>query len=146
MLEVSTDVDRLDVDLVHRWLSEDAYWALGRPREVMERAIAGSLSFGAYDDRRQVGYARVVTDRATFAWLCDVYVDPTARGRGAGKALVAAVDAALTGFGVRRTLLATEDAHSLYAPFGFHPLPDQHRWLIRTAVPADPSETDRDHR
>lgn len=134
-VDVSTDVDRLDAELVHRWLSEDAYWALGRPRDVMDRAIAASLNFGAYADGRQVGYARVVTDGVLFAWLCDVYVDPAARGRGVGKALVAAVDAALTDFGVRRTLLATEDAHSLYAPFGFVPLPDQHRWLIRTAVP-----------
>ena len=132
-VDVSTDADRLDVDLVHRWLSEDAYWALGRPREVMDRAIAGSLNFGAYADGRQVGYARVVTDGATFAWLCDVYVDPTARGLGVGKALVAAVDAALTGFGVRRAILATEDAHTLYAPFGFEPLADAHRWLIRTS-------------
>jgi GNAT superfamily N-acetyltransferase len=131
-VEISTDADRLDLDLVHRWLSEDAYWALGRPRDVMERAVAGSLNFGAYAEGRQVGYARVVTDRAVFAWLCDVYVDPTARGRGVGKALVAAVDAALTDFGVRRTLLATEDAHSLYAPFGFEPLTDPHRWLVRT--------------
>ena len=134
-VEVSTDVDRLDPGLVHRWLSEDAYWALGRPRDVMDRAIAGSLNFGAYADGRQVGYARVVTDGALFAWLCDVYVDPAARGRGVGTALVAAVDATLTDLGVRRALLATEDAHSLYAPFGFEPLPDQHRWLIRTAAP-----------
>jgi len=134
-LEVSTDVDRLDVGLVHRWLSEDAYWAIGRSREVMERAIAGSLNFAAYDEDRQVGYARVVTDHATFAWLCDVYVDPAARGLGVGKALVAAVDTTLTDLGVRRTLLATEDAHALYTPIGFGPLTDTHRWLIRTADP-----------
>jgi GNAT superfamily N-acetyltransferase len=134
-LEVTTDPARLDVGLVHRWLSEDAYWALGRSREVMERAVAGSLSFAALDDGRQVGYARVVTDGATFAWLCDVYVDRGARGRGVGKALVAAVDATLTDLGVRRTLLATKDAHSLYAPVGFEPLTDAHRWLIRTRTP-----------
>ncbi|WP_134739808.1 GNAT family N-acetyltransferase [Nocardioides sp. 503] len=131
-LEVTTDPARLDVGLVHRWLSEDAYWALGRSLEVMERAVAGSLSFVALDDDRQVGYARVVTDRATFAWLCDVYVAREARGQGVGKALVAAVDATLTDLGVRRTLLATEDAHALYTPVGFEPLTDVHRWLIRT--------------
>ncbi|WP_193613353.1 GNAT family N-acetyltransferase [Nocardioides lijunqiniae] len=131
-LEVTTDPERLDVGLVHRWLSEDSYWALGRSREVMDRAVAGSLSFAALDDGRQVGYARVVTDGATFAWLCDVYVDRAARGRDVAKALVAAVDATLTELGVRRTLLATEDAHALYTPVGFEPLSDPHRWLIRT--------------
>ncbi|MCD4526481.1 GNAT family N-acetyltransferase [Nocardioides sp. cx-173] len=134
-LEVSTDPARLDVGLIHRWLSEDAYWAIGRSREVVERAIEGSLSFGAYDDGRQVGYARVVTDRATFAWVCDVYVDRAARGHGVGKALVAAIDATLRGLGVRRAMLATEDAHALYAAVGFAPLPDQHRWLLRTYEP-----------
>ena len=87
MLTISTDPSLVDVALVHRWLSTDAYWALGRPREVVERSVAESLNVGAYDDGVQVGYARVVTDRATFGWICDVYVDPSRRGAGIGSRL-----------------------------------------------------------
>jgi GNAT superfamily N-acetyltransferase len=135
MVTVSTDASLLDLDTLHRWLSTDAYWAIGRPREVVERAVAGSLNFGAYDDGLLVGYARVVTDRATFAWLCDVYVDPAARGAGVGVALIEAVDAALTELQVRRTLLATADAHGLYAKFGFEPMTEPERWMLRTFAP-----------
>jgi len=135
MVTVSTDASLLDLDTLHRWLSTDAYWAIGRPRDVVERAVAGSLNFGAYDDGRLVGYARVVTDSATFAWLCDVYVDPAARGAGVGVALMEAVDAALTELQVRRTLLATADAHGLYAKFGFEPMTEPERWMLRTFAP-----------
>ena len=131
-LEVSTDPARLDVDLIHRWLSEDAYWALGRSRGAVERSIAHSLNFGAYDDGRLVGYARLVTDEATFAWLCDVYVAPDHRGRGVGTALMDAVDDWLRGLGVRRAMLATADAHALYARYGFEPVSDGRRWMIRS--------------
>ncbi|MFE0739524.1 GNAT family N-acetyltransferase, partial [Streptomyces sp. NPDC058855] len=84
--ELSVDPDRIDVGRVHQWLSTDAYWAIGRPREKQESAIAGSLNFGVYEagSGEQVAYARVVTDRSTFAWLCDVYVDRSARGKGLG--------------------------------------------------------------
>jgi len=135
MLTVSTDPTLLDVDTVHRWLSTDAYWAIGRPRELVERAIAGSLNFGAYDEDVLVGYARVVTDHATFAWLCDVYVDPGARGSGVGVALMEAVDAALNALQVRRAVLATADAHGLYAKFGFEPMSQPERWMLRTYLP-----------
>ena len=135
MVTVSTDASLLDLDTIHRWLSTDAYWAIGRPRDVVERAVAGSLNFGAYDDGRLVGYARVVTDSATFAWLCDVYVDPAARGAGVGVTLMAAVDATLTELQVRRTLLATADAHGLYAKFGFEPMAEPERWMLRTFAP-----------
>ena len=82
--EISTDADRIDAERVHRWLSTDAYWAIGRPREKQDAAIAGSLNFGVYEtvSGQQVAYARVITDRATFAWLCDVYVDPSVRDLG----------------------------------------------------------------
>jgi len=130
--EISTDPARLDVDQIHRWLSEDAYWALGRTREAVERSIAHSLNFGAYDDGRLVGYARLVTDEATFAWLCDVYVAPDHRGRGVGNALMDAVDDRLRGLGVRRAMLATADAHALYARYGFEPVADAERWMIRS--------------
>src|SRR4051812_43362626 len=86
---VDTDSDLLDRDRLHHWLSTDAYWALGRTREKLDRAIAGSIVYGLYDhDGEQVGFARGVTDQATFAWLCDVYLDRSVRGRGLGTWLV----------------------------------------------------------
>jgi GNAT superfamily N-acetyltransferase len=132
---VVIDPPDLDVETVHRWLSTDAYWAMGRPRDVMERAVAGSVNLAAYDGDDFVGFARIVTDRATFAWLCDVYVAPAGRGRGVGKALIAAVDELLTELGVRRTMLATDDAHGLYAAYGFEPLAETHKWMLRTQGP-----------
>jgi GNAT superfamily N-acetyltransferase len=129
--EISTDADRIDVDRVHRWLSTDAYWAMGRPREKQERAIAGSLNFGVYDtvSGDQVAYARVVTDRATFAWLCDVYVDRSVRGRKIGTALVGAVRDHMEPYGLRRILLATHDAHGVYEKLGFRALARPEQWL-----------------
>jgi GNAT superfamily N-acetyltransferase len=129
--EISSDPARLDGARVHHWLSTDAYWAIGRTRETQERAIAGSLNFGAYDTAsgQQLAYARVVTDQAAFAWLCDVYVEPAARGKGLGTALVSAVREHLEPLGVRRVLLATKDAHSVYAQIGFEPLADPTCWM-----------------
>ncbi|MFC0097512.1 GNAT family N-acetyltransferase [Micromonospora marina] len=122
--EISTDPDRIDLDRVHVWLATDAYWALGRDRETVVRAFAGSTGFGVYrpGDGRQVAVARVVTDGATFAWLCDVYVDPAERGRGLGTWLAGAVRDHLGELGVRRILLATLDAHEVYAKIGFRPV------------------------
>src|SRR5439155_2457717 len=84
-VRVSSDPAELDLDWIHEALSERAYWALGRSRGTVEASIAGSLCFGAFRDGRQVGFARVVTDGVTFGWVCDVFVDETARGRGVGK-------------------------------------------------------------
>ncbi|MFB6842181.1 GNAT family N-acetyltransferase [Streptomyces sp. NPDC056361] len=129
--EISADPARIDAALVHHWLSTDAYWALGRPREKQDSAIAGSLNLGAYD--RETGamsaYARVVTDYATFAWLCDVYVDRPARGTGLGTALVAAVRDHLAPYGLRRIMLATADAHGVYEKVGFTPLQNPDKWM-----------------
>lgn len=136
MVRIATDDALLDVDRIHRWLSEDAYWALGRSRETVERSLRGSVNVGAYDDDpdgpTQVGFLRLVTDRATFAWVCDVYVDPAARGRGVGKLLLAEADRLLADSGVRRAMLATADAHGLYAQHGYAPLADPERWMERT--------------
>ncbi len=137
--EICTDPRRIDLDRVHHWLSTDAYWALGRSRETMERAIAGSLSYGLFRtaDAAQVGYARAVTDGVTFAWLCDVYIDPGERGNGLGGWLVGTVRDDLWARGVRRMLLATADAHGVYARLGFTELADPDRWMeidARTAV------------
>lgn len=129
--EFSSDPARLDAALVHHWLSTDTYWAAGRSRDKQDRAIAGSLNFGAYDTRSgaQVAYARVVTDRVTFAWLCDVYVARVARGKGIGTALVAAVRDQLAPYDVRRILLATADAHEVYGKAGFRPLTEPAKWM-----------------
>ncbi|GAA3503704.1 GNAT family N-acetyltransferase [Streptomyces prasinosporus] len=129
--EISTDPGRIDAGRVHRWLSADAYWALGRSRHKQDSAIAGSLNFGVYApvSGEQVAYARVVTDRATFAWLCDVYVDPSVRGRGVGTALVAAVREELRPYGLRRVALATHDAHGVYEKLGFRPLDRPDHWM-----------------
>lgn len=129
--EIDTDPGRLDIGLVHHWLSTDAFWALGRSRDTVERSIGGSLNFGAYGpDGGQVAYARVVTDRATFAWLCDVYVAPEHRGRGLGVQLAIAVRDHLAPYELKRTMLATVDAHKLYAKVGFVPVPDAELLMI----------------
>ncbi|MFJ6754608.1 GNAT family N-acetyltransferase [Streptomyces sp. NPDC091273] len=130
--EISTAPERLDHALIHQWLSQDAYWALGRPREKQDLAIAESLNFGVYDSASgaQAGYARVVTDLSTFAWLCDVYIDPTVRGKGLGTALVSAVKDHLAPYGLRRILLATADAHAVYAEGGFAPLGAPEKWMV----------------
>jgi GNAT superfamily N-acetyltransferase len=131
MVSISTDDALLDVERIHRWLSEDAYWARGRSLRTVERSLQHSVNVGAYDDGGLVGFLRLVTDRATFAWVCDVYVDPAARGRGVGKLLMAEADRLLTSYGVRRAMLATADAHGLYAQHGFTPLMEVERWLSR---------------
>ncbi|WP_410810291.1 GNAT family N-acetyltransferase [Micromonospora sp. 067-2] len=127
---ISTDPARLDLDRVHHWLSTDAYWALGRDRATVTRAFAGSLPFGVYrPDGHQVAVARAVTDGATFAWLCDVYVARPARGNGLGGWLAGAIRDHLAELGVRRILLATNDAHGVYARIGFTPLDAPERWM-----------------
>jgi len=137
-VEVSTDPARLDLDRVHDWLSTQAYWALGRERATTERALRNSVAFGAYDagGGGLLGIARLVTDGATFGWLCDVFVDPASRGRGVGKALVAAVRAEAERLGLLRLLLITKDAHGLYAGEGFRPLPAPEKWMIREGAGA----------
>ena len=121
-LRISTDPADIDLDVVHGFLSREAYWCRGVPRALLEKAIANSLCFSALADGRQVGFARVVTDRATFAYLCDVFVLPQARGAGVSKAILAAIDAHADLQGLRRFLLATADAHGLYAQYDFVPL------------------------
>ena len=117
--EISSEPARLDMAVVHGYLSEQSSWAVGMPRALLERAVANSLCFGGYLDGRQIAFARVVTDRATFANLVDVFVLPEYRGRGYSKALMAAVLAHPELQGLRRFMLATADAHGLYAQFGF---------------------------
>lgn len=121
-LRISTDPADVDLDVVFGFLREHAYWCVGIPREVVEKAVANSLCFSALLDGRQVGFARVIGDRATFGYLADVFVLPEFRGRGISKALMDAVSAHPELTGLRRMLLATRDAHGLYAGYGFTPL------------------------
>ena len=121
---ISDERARLDMDVIHDFLNESSYWAQGRSRERVERSVAHSLPFGVYRDGRQVGFARVVTDYATFAWLADVFVLDSERGRGVGKWLIETIIAHTDLREVRRWLLATRDAQELYRRFGFHDLKD----------------------
>jgi len=129
--EVSTDPERIDIESVHRFLSDEAYWSPGVPEDVVRRAIAGSIVFGLYRGSEQVGLARVVSDRATFAWLCDVYVLKEHRGHGLGKWLMECVKAHPDLQGLRHWLLATRDAHGLYKQFGFEPVDPERFMEIR---------------
>jgi GNAT superfamily N-acetyltransferase len=128
---ISTDLSRLDVALIHKFLSNESYWAVGRRVEVVRRSIDNSLCFGIYRKTEQVGFARVVTDFATFAWLADVFVLPKHRGHGLAKWLMEVILAHPELQGFRRWVLATKDAHSLYAQFGFIPLHRPERWMER---------------
>jgi len=129
---VSDDPDRIDVARVHRWLSEESYWALGRPYELVARALEHSIVLGCYDpEGTLVGFCRWVTDQATFAWLCDVFVDPAARGNGLGVFLMEAAISHPSVDGLRAQFLGTRDAQGLYARFGFAPLTDPERWMVR---------------
>ncbi len=131
---VSSDTRHVDRELVWRFLHDDAYWSVGVPRPIMERAIDGSICFSAFDgdpDRGapQVAFARVVTDKATFAWLCDVFVLPEHRGKGVARQLMDAVMAYPDLQDLRNVMLATRDAHGLYARYGFVPLAEPARWM-----------------
>lgn len=127
---LSTDPARLDVPFVHDFLSQHTYWAQGRPFEVVKRSIENSLNFGIYHGAQQVGFCRVVTDYATFAWLCDVFIVPEHRKAGLGKFLVDCVVNHPELKPLRRLLLATRDAHELYRKYGgFTNLGSPERWM-----------------
>lgn len=134
---VDDDPARLDLDVIQRFL-RTSYWSPNVPRDVVERAIANSLCIGLYaPDDRQVGFARLVTDRATFAWLADVFVLESERGRGLGRFLVSATLAHPDLTAARRVMLATADAHDLYRSYGFADLEVPSRYLAVVRNPAD---------
>ena len=118
---LSSSVDDMDVDAIHAYLTQ-SYWAGGVPRATVARAVSNSLCFGLFQGAAQVGFARVVTDKSTFAYLCDVYVLEAHRSQGLSKWLMEAVRDHPALQGLRRFMLATKDAHGLYAQFGFKPL------------------------
>ena len=126
---VATQLAARDREVVFRFLTEETYWAAAIPRDVFERAVDNSISFVAYDGDEFAGYARVVTDKATFAWLCDVFVVSLHRGNGVARLLLDAVMAHPDLQGLRNFMLATRDAHGLYAKYGFTPLAEPARWM-----------------
>ena len=129
---ISTDTALLQVDVIHDFLTHRSYWAQGRSLETTFLAIEHSLCFGLYDAGVQVGFARVITDYATFAWLSDVFVLESARGHGLGKWLVACITSHPGLQSLRRMILATRDAHELYRRYGgFETIPNPERWMIR---------------
>jgi len=125
---ISTDRARIDLDVVHGFL-QASYWAEGIPRAIVARSIVNSLCFGIYDDSRQVGFARVISDYATFAYLGDVFVIESARGHGLGKWLMDVILQHPALQGLRRWSLITRDAHGLYAKFGFANLEKPQNWM-----------------
>lgn len=135
-LAVSTNPDRLDLEVIHDFLTNESYWAKNRTIEQTRRAIRNSLCFGVYDRERQVGFARVVTDYATFAYVGDVFILDEYRGKDLGKWLMETMVSHPDLQGLRRWLLATRDAHGLYEHYGFAPLRYPERWMELTAPDA----------
>ena len=132
---ITTDKNKMDIDFIHSFLTQ-SYWAEGITKEIISRSIAGSLCFGVFNKEkqalpagRQVGFARMVTDEATFAYLADVFIAEEHRGKGLSKWLMEVIMSYPGLQGLRRILLATKDAHGLYAQFGFTPLVYTDRWM-----------------
>lgn len=136
-LLISTDPSLVDVDAICSFLAR-SYWAQDRPRDRIEQSLNNSLVFGVYDGKRQIGLARIVTDYATFAWLCDVFVDEAYRSQGIGKWLMATILGHPGLNRIRRILLATRDAHGLYRQFEFVDLASPERWMERLVPYAEP--------
>ncbi|MGF6572616.1 ribosomal protein S18 acetylase RimI-like enzyme [Paraburkholderia sp. GAS333] len=128
-LTISDDKSALDIEMVYTFLSQQTAWANGMPRDTFERAVAGSLCFGGYLDGTQIAFARVITDSATFAYLCDVFVLPEYRGQGHASALMKHVFASPMLKGLRRIVLVTSDAHHVYEPHGFTQLANPERYM-----------------
>ena len=128
---ISTDPARLDLETVHHFLAHESYWGQGRTKELVQRSVANSLAFGIYKGAQQVGGCRVVTDYATFAWLCDVFVLEPFRGLGLSKWMLEVVTLHPELQGVRRWLLGTKDAQELYRKYGFTELSLEIIWMQR---------------
>jgi GNAT superfamily N-acetyltransferase len=131
---ISTDRIRLQLDFIHDFLANRSYWANDRSLELVQRSIENSLNFGVFQKDEQIGFARVVTDYATFAWLADVFIVEQYRGQGLGVWLIEVITSHPKLQGFRRWLLATRDAHELYRRFGFTEITELKRWMERTAT------------
>ena len=145
---ISTEKSKLDVGMIHHFLYTTAYWAIGRPMSLVRKSIENSLCFGLYEGDQQVGFARIVTDYATFGWMCDVFILPSHRGRGLGKWLVECMVSHPDVKGLRRIFLSSRDAHGLYEKYGgFQPLQYPANWMekftdapFRKGEPSTPPE------
>lgn len=126
---ISTDKKLLDINLIHKYLDQDSYWAQGIPIDRLKRAIENSMCFGVYQDKNQIGFARVTTDKATFAYIADVFILPDFRGQGLSKWLIQSIVNHPDLQGLRRWSLATADAHGLYKQFGFTEITRPERWM-----------------
>ena len=124
---ISDEKEKLNAEYIHDYLSNRSYWAENIPLETVKRSIDGSICFGMYDDGKQIGFARVVTDKATFGYLADVFIDEDFRAQGLSKWLMEIIMAYPELQGLRRWMLGTKDAHSLYEKFGFEPLENPKR-------------------
>ncbi len=131
-MELDDSKSRLQLDRVHGWLAS-SYWSPGIERELVERAIAGSHCLGAYQDGEQLGFARTITDYATFAWIADVWIDDSVRGKGLGRQMVSWFVDHPQFAAIRRFALVTKDAHGVYEPLGFHPLIRPQNFMERLA-------------
>ena len=126
---ITTEESKMDTKYIHEFLSTKSYWAEGIPIDTVEKSIRGSLCFGVFSNERQVGFARAITDKATFAWLADVFIDDRYRGQGLGKWLMEVIISHEDLQGLRRIMLGTKDAQGLYAQYGFIPLPYPERMM-----------------
>lgn len=134
---ISTDKTLLDIDAIHDFLSNRSYWSKGISRERVEKAMQNALCFGVFEDKNQVGYARVITDYATFGYVADVFILENHRGKGLSKALMKTITEHPELQNLRRLLLATADAHGLYAQYGFNLLEKPERWMEIRHIAAD---------
>ena len=125
---ISTEKEKLDIDFIHSFLTR-SYWAEGISKEVIKRSIDGSLCFGVFENEKQIGFARMITDKATFAYLADVFIIEEYRGLGLSKWLMEVIMSYPELQSLRRMMLATRDAHSLYEKFGFTQLTNPDRWM-----------------
>ena len=125
---ISTEKEKMDIDLIHSFLTR-SYWAEGISKEIIRRSVEGALCFGVFENDKQVGFARMITDRATFAYLADVFIIEEYRGLGLSKWLIEVILSHPELQGLRRMMLATRDAHELYKKFGFTPLNNVDRWM-----------------
>ena len=131
LFTISTELKDMDLDFIHSYLSEESYWARGRSKELVAKSMANSMCFGLFEQKKQVGFGRVCTDYVVFAWLMDIFIDPSYRGRGLGKKLISNILnhpdlQSVNGMGLR-----TEDAQELYGNYGFGPIPNQKTWMFK---------------
>jgi N-acetylglutamate synthase-like GNAT family acetyltransferase len=131
---ISTDKTLLDIHLIHDFLSNHSYWAKGISRKRVEKAMQNALCFGVFEEKNQVGYARVITDYTTFGWICDVFIVENHRGQGLSKALIQTITEHPDMKILKRLLLATADAHGLYAQYGFNLLEKPERWMEKSQM------------